>query len=427
MILETHNSNLYFDGCDTIELAKEYGTPLFVMSETAIVDKCQELKKDFLSQYENTRVAYAAKAFLTTALCKILEREGFCIDVVSGGELYTCISAGFPSEKIEFNGNNKSEEEISMAIDYQVGRIIVDNPADYQVIQRIAREKQKKARILFRITPEIKIDTHAHISTGQKDSKFGVPLNDSIFYPLIQAAIESEYIEFLGFHFHLGSQIFDNQPYINATIKTLDLIEEVRKRYNYTIQELNVGGGFGIRYTEGDSPKPYSYFLEPVMKLIYEFFDSRDLKRPSVVIEPGRSFIGESGITLYTIGNIKEIPDVRTYVSVDGGMTDNIRPALYDAVYEGAIANKMNLERHKNVTICGKCCESGDILIKNLCVPNVERGDILTVFNTGAYCFSMSSNYNKNRLPAVVLTKEGKARLIVKRQSYQDLIERELV
>lgn len=426
MILEAHNSTLYFDGCSTVSLAKEYGTPLFLVSETAIVNKCSELKRDFTGRYENTRVAYAAKAFLTKALCKIIEREGFCIDVVSGGELYTCISAGFPAERIEFNGNNKSDGEIAMAVDYGVGRIIADNPSDYQLIEKIAKAKHKKVNILFRITPEINIKSHDHISTGQKDSKFGVPLDEHVFYPLIKSAIESEYIEFLGFHFHLGSQIFENKPYTDATVKTLSLIEEIKKRYNYRIREINVGGGFGVRYTADDNPKPYSYYLEPVMNLIYEFFDQHNSERPAVVIEPGRSLIGESGITLYTIGNKKVIPDVRTYLSIDGGMTDNIRPSLYDAIYDGVIANKMDSEKEQKVTVCGKCCESGDILIKDLSVPNVEWGDILAVFNTGAYCYSMASNYNKNLLPAVVITKEGHSRLAVRRQTYNDLLEREL-
>ena len=426
MILETRSSNLYFDGCNTLDLAKEYGTPLFVISETAIVEKCNELRRDFLDKYPNTRAAYAAKAFLTKALCKIIERERLCIDVVSGGELYTCISADFPPERIEFNGNNKLEEEINMALDYGVGRIIVDNPADYQMVEKAAKAKRKKVKILFRITPEININSHDYISTGQKESKFGVPLNENIFYPLIESAIESENIDFLGFHFHLGSQIFDNKPYIAATIRTLSLVEEIKRRYNYNIQEINIGGGFGIRYTAEDRPQPYSYYLEPVMDQIYDFFDEQGLERPSVVIEPGRSLIRESGITLYTIGNKKVIPDVRTYISIDGGMTDNIRPSLYNAIYDGAVANKMDSKKVQSVTICGKCCESGDILIKDLLVPDVERGDIMAVLNTGAYCFSMSSNYNKNLLPAVVITKNGHSRLIVKRQTYHDLIAREL-
>ena len=426
MILETRNSNLYFDGCNTPDLAKEYGTPLFVISETAIVEKCNELKRDFLDKYPNTRAAYAAKAFLTKALCKIIERERLCIDVVSGGELYTCISADFPPERIEFNGNNKSEEEINMAMDYGVGRIIVDNPADYQMVEKVAKAKRKKVKILFRITPEININSHDYISTGQKESKFGVPLNENIFYPLVESAIGSENIDFLGFHFHLGSQIFDNKPYIAATIRTLSLVEEIKRRYDYNIQEINIGGGFGIRYTAEDDPQPYSYYLEPVMDQIYDFFDEHSLERPSVVIEPGRSLISESGITLYTIGNKKVIPDVRTYISIDGGMTDNIRPSLYNAIYDGVVANKMDSKKVQSVTICGKCCESGDILIKDLLVPDVERGDIMAVLNTGAYCFSMSSNYNKNLLPAVVITKNGHSRLIVKRQTYHDLIAREL-
>lgn len=417
---------LYFDGCNTVELAKKYGTPLYVLSETAIVEKCIEIRNTFLNKHKKTRVAYAAKAFLTPTMCKIVEREGLCIDVVSGGELYTAIKAEFPSERIEFNGNNKSIEEIEMAIDYGIGRIIVDGLDELDIIEKVCKEKGKKTNILYRITPGVKSDSHDYMVTGKKDSKFGIPLDSEVIFPAVEQAIKSEYVNFMGLHFHVGSQLNDNTSHLKALDITLNIVKEIYLRYEYITPEINVGGGFGIQYTKEDNSKPYSYFLDPMMEMIEKFSNSLNVERPEVVIEPGRSIIGEAGITLYTVGTIKEIPGLRKYVSVDGGMTDNIRPALYQAKYMGFVANKANELKTDIVTICGKCCESGDILIRDLHVAPLDRGDIFAVFSTGAYGYSMSSNYNKNPLPAVVLVKDGKSELIVKRQSYEDMIKNEV-
>lgn len=427
MNYEIKDGNLYFDGCNTIELAKEYKTPLYIMSETAIVEKCEEIRNSFLDKYENTRAAYAAKAFLTLGMCKLVEREGLCLDVVSGGELYTAIKADFPAEKIEFNGNNKSIEELEMAIDYGIGRIIVDGLDELDLIEKICREKGKKTNILYRITPGVRSDSHDYIVTGKKDSKFGIPLYNAIIYPAVEKAIKSQYIDFLGFHFHVGSQLHDHASHLGALDITLNLIKETMNKFDFTPKELNIGGGFGIRYTDADNKKPYSYFLDPMMEKIQKFSDDMGIQRPAVVIEPGRSIVGEAGITLYTIGTIKEIPGIRKYVSVDGGMTDNIRPALYQAVYEGIIANKADLPKKETVTISGKCCESGDILIRDIKVPTPERGDTFAILSTGAYCYTMASNYNRNQIPAVVLVKDGKSQLMVKRQSYDDIIMNDLI
>lgn len=427
MINEIKNGILYFDGCNTLDLAKEYKTPLYIMSETAIVEKCQEIRNDFLAKYENTRAAYAAKAFLTLGMCKIIEREGLCLDVVSGGELYTAIRAEFPAEKIEFNGNNKSIEELEMAIDYGIGRIIVDGLDELDLIEKICKEKNKKTNILYRITPGVRSDSHDYIVTGKKDSKFGIPLYNNIIYPAIEKALKSKYVDFLGFHFHVGSQLHDNASHLGALDIALNLIKESMEKYDFTLKELNLGGGFGIRYTDADNKKPYSYFLDPMMERIQKFFKTLGIERPAVVIEPGRSIVGEAGLTLYTIGTIKDIPGIRKYVSVDGGMTDNIRPALYQAVYEGIIANKANMPNKETVTISGKCCESGDILIKDIKIPSPERGDIFAILSTGAYCYTMASNYNRNQVPAVVLVKDGKSQLMVKRQTYDDIIMNDLI
>ncbi len=426
-MIEIKDNILYFDGCNTVELAKQYGTPLYVMSETTIVEKCTEIRETFLNRYERTRAAYASKAFLTLSMCKIIEREGLCMDVDSGEELYTAMKANFPAEKIEFNGNNKSVEELELAIDYNIGRIIVDGLDELSLIEEICKEKGKKANILYRITPGVKSDSHDYIVTGKKDSKFGIPLDDEVVFPAVEQAINSPYVNFMGFHFHVGSQLHNNESHLKALDTALKLIKDTIEKYKFVTPELNIGGGFGIKYTEEDNKKPYAYFLDPMMEKIEEFSKELNIARPEIVIEPGRSIVGEAGITLYTVGTIKDIKGIRKYVSVDGGMTDNIRPALYQAKYDGVAANKAGERKSDVVTISGKCCESGDILIKDAHVAELERGDIFAIFSTGAYNYSMASNYNKNPIPAVVLVKDGKSEVIVKRQSYDHMIENEII
>lgn len=423
---EKKNNHLFFDGCDTVQLAQKYGTPLYVFSESDIVGRCDELKDCFLNKYENTRVAYASKAFCTVAMYKIAEREGLCIDVVSGGELYTAIKANFPPERIEFNGNNKLLKEVEMAVEYGIGRIIIDGIHELELIEKVCKEKNKKMNVLYRITPGVKSNSHDYIVTGKKDSKFGIPLENEVIYPAIEAAIASKYVNFLGFHFHVGSQLFDNHSHLAALETSLKLVKDTKEKFKQVVTELNIGGGFGIAYTT-EERKTYGYFLEPVMKRIEEFSKEIGIKRPAVVIEPGRSIVGEAGISLYTVGSIKEIKGIRKYVAVDGGMTDNIRPALYQAVYQGVLANKAEEAKNDNVTVCGKCCESGDILIRDLLMGPVESGDTLAIFSTGAYGYSMASNYNKNPIPSVVLVCKGRDELIVKGQSYEDMIQNEII
>ena len=424
---EIKNGVLYFDGCSMVDLAKEYGTPLYVMSENDIRGKLHEIQADFLNKYPNTRAAYASKAFCTMAMYKICEQEGMCIDIVSGGELYTAIKAGFPAERIEFNGNNKQPQEIADALDYGIGRFIVDGLQEVALIEKICEEKGKKANVLFRVTPGVAASTHDYITTGKKDSKFGIPLDDDVFFPQVEAAIKAEHINFLGLHFHVGSQLFDNAPFLQALDIILGKAAEIKKRFGFDIKELNLGGGFGAIYTD-EERKPYAYFLDPMMKKIEEFAAEQGIERPAVVIEPGRSVVAEAGLSLYTIGSIKDIRDIRKYVSIDGGMGDNIRPALYQAQYEGLVANKALEEKDDKVTICGKCCESGDILIKDCMVPSsVCAGDLFAIFSTGAYGYSMAMTYNSNPIPAVVLVKDGKSELIVKRQSYENMISNQVM
>lgn len=424
MITEIKENVLYFDGCSTVELAEKYGTPLYVYSENAILKECNEIKNCFLEKYENTRAAYATKAFSSIAMCKIMDREGFCMDVVSGGELFTAIKAGFPAEKIEFNGNNKLREELELAIDYEIGRIIIDGLQELKLIEEICKEKNKTMNVLYRITPGVDSHTHDYITTGKKDSKFGVPLDEDVIYPAIKAAINSPYVNFKGIHYHVGSQLFDNRSHLLALETTLQLVKKTKEKFDFDLTELNVGGGFGVTYTN-EQRKPYEYFIKPIMDRIIEFSNEMGIERPAVVIEPGRSMVAEAGLSLYTVGSIKDIKGIRKYVSIDGGMTDNIRPALYQAEYKGVIANKMDQPANDVITVCGKCCESGDILIKDGKFSETEAGDILAIFSTGAYGYSMASNYNKNPIPAVVLVKDGKSAEMIKRQSYEDMIARE--
>lgn len=427
MIKEIKDNHLIWDGCDTVELAKEYGTPLYVVSQTAIENECRALQEDFIKKYENVHVAYASKAFNNLAMLKIIEKEGLGIDVVSGGELYTAIRAQFPAERIEFNGNNKSNEELEQAIDYGIGRLIVDGSQELEKIIEICRKKGKKANILFRITPEVEVETHQFISTGQKDSKFGLPLDESLLLPIIQQAIQSSEVNFYGIHFHIGSQLFDNTTHLKAAEVALQLAAMIKEKFNYEIKELNYGGGFGVRYTEDDKRQSYAYFLDPLMTLTENFCAQNGLNRPTIAIEPGRSIVAEAGISLHTIGNIKTLPGIRKYAAIDGGMTDNIRPGLYQATYTGMLANKASQALDETVTISGKACESTDILIENIQVPTIASGDIFATFTTGAYGYAMANNYNKLAIPAVVLVNKGKADIIVKRQTYEQIIQNERI
>ncbi|WP_432662864.1 diaminopimelate decarboxylase [Wukongibacter baidiensis] len=419
-------ANFEFYNVDTVKLAEKYGTPLYVVSEDHIVNKCKEIQEDFIKKYKNVRAVYASKAFLNKEMCRIIDKEGLGIDVVSGGELYVAMQAGFPMEKIIFHGNNKTINELEMAIDNNVGRIVVDNFYELDLLNSITTEKEKKIQILFRVTPGVDSHTHEYISTGQIDSKFGIPISDDMIYDAVSRTTDMKYVEFKGFHFHVGSQLLENTSHLMALETLVTIMKRTEEELGLETRELNVGGGFGIYYSNGDDPKPLRYFTDAIMEALILACEKSNLLIPEVIIEPGRWIIGEAGITLYSIGSIKEIPNVRTYVGVDGGMPDNPRTALYQAKYEAVIANKINEEKNDTVTIAGKCCESGDILIWDLKVPRLAPGDILAVKSTGAYNYSMASNYNKIPRPAVVMIKDGEDRLTVRRETYEDLIARNL-
>jgi diaminopimelate decarboxylase len=426
-MFEIKGHDLYVEQIKATDLAAQYGTPLYVLSEASLRKNLGDIKANFMDQYEDVHAAYASKALLTSAVVRIVAQEGFHLDVVSGGELYTAIHASFPMSKIIFHGNNKSDEELQMALDNGVGRIVVDNVGELHRLAAMAEKAGKKAKILFRITPGIKAGTHHYISTGQKDSKFGIALDESIIFPAIEFAIQNESIDFLGFHFHIGSQLFINDTHIAATKVAISLIKAVKDRYQYEIRELNTGGGYGIKYVEGDTPKPASYFTDAIMAALESLCETEGLVRPTIFIEPGRSIVGEAGITLYKAGAVKTIPNIRTYVAVDGGMTDNIRPALYQAKYEAIVAGRADAPSDEVVTLCGKCCESGDILIEHIPMQHIETGDILAVFSTGAYTYAMASHYNKHPNPAIVLVSGDQSYEIVKRETYEDLVSKDVI
>lgn len=415
--------NYYFSDCDTVELAKEYGTPLYVMSEDIIMERLNEIKHSFSEKYQNVQAYYASKAFLTKEMARIIKREGLGLDVVSGGELYTAKSIDFPMEKIMFHGNNKTPEEIKMALECKIGRFVSDSIYEIQLIDEIAKKMGVKADILLRVTPGVDSHTHKYISTGNIDSKFGIPIPQ--LTEAVKLAQELEGIILKGFHFHVGSQLLENESHLLAVDIMLNLIKKMKEEVGYVAQEFNLGGGFGIKYLDDTETRELSYFVDPMMNIIEKFCSENSIIRPKIFIEPGRWVVGEAGITLYKIGSIKEIPGVRTYAAVDGGFPDNPRPALYQAEYEGVIANKSDSKCNVNVTIAGKCCESGDILIWDLKVPKLQSGDILAVKSTGAYNYSMASNYNRIPKPAVVMLSKGSPRLIVKRQSYEDMLKNE--
>ena len=420
---EIKNNKLYFDGCDTTELAKKYGTPIYVMSQNGIEERINELKEQFTNKYPRTRIAYASKAFCTEGMYAILKKAGVCIDVVSGGEIYAAKQAGFPAEHVEFNGNNKLPKEIDAAVEYGVGRIIVDGLQELPLIIESCKKYKKKMNIMIRITPGVAASTHDFIVTGKKDSKFGIPLEKEIFLPIVKQILDSEYLEFTGLHMHIGSQLFENDAFLKALDVLMDWAALIKTEFNADVKEVNFGGGYGAEYTT-EERKPYSFFLDPMMELLEKRSKAIGIERPEAVIEPGRSIVAEAGITLYTIGQIKEIPGIRKYVSVDGGMGDNIRVALYQAEYEGIVANRAQEPKDDKVSICGKYCESGDIIMTDILVPkSVKMGDIFATYSTGAYGYVMASNYNNNPIPGVVLVKGGKSAWMVKPQTYEQIVQ----
>lgn len=420
-------NNMTIGGIDTVELAKEYGTPLYVLDENIIRKNCSSYVASMDKYYGgNGRILFASKAMCISELCRIVNDEKLGLDVVSGGEMYTAYKAGFPMEKVYFHGNNKTVDEINMALDFGVGRFVVDNENELETISELAKEKNVVANVLFRIKPGIDAHTHDFVKTGQIDSKFGVALETGEALEIIKKAINTENICYCGVHCHIASQVFEASPFCEAAEVMMDFIKEVKDSLGVETKELNLGGGFGVAYTENDTPIEYDRYMEAVSDVIHKKAEELDVLLPFILMEPGRSVVASAGITLYTIGNVKEIPNIRTYVSVDGGMADNPRYIMYQAEYTFEVANKANMPKTETVTIAGKCCESGDLLGEHVKLQKAQIGDTLAVLTTGAYNYSMASHYNRIPNPAVVMVKDGKSRIVVKRETYDDIIKNDL-
>lgn len=418
---------LEIGGVDAVSLTEKFGTPLYVVDEELVRRRCREFIGAFKASGLKFQVAYASKAFCTLAMCRIADEEGLSLDVVSDGELYTALQAGFPPERIHFHGNNKTPQEIDMALDAGIGCFVVDNFVELELLNAIAGERGRKVNILLRVTPGVSAHTHEYISTGQQDSKFGFDLGNGAAYRAVEEASGLPHLSLLGLHSHIGSQIFEVEGFKMAVERVMGFANKVRAELDVLFKVVNLGGGFGIRYVEGDRPLTVAEYVNAIVDSIHSSFSGQDYPIPEIWIEPGRSIVGDAGTTLYTVGTYKDIPGIRKYVAVDGGMTDNPRPALYESQYEAMLANRATDEAEEVVSIAGKCCESGDMLIWDVKLPKVQTGDILAVACTGAYNYSMANNYNRIRRPAVVFVKQGSADLAVKRESYDNLIGNDLI
>jgi diaminopimelate decarboxylase len=423
----SHNAagHLEIDGCDIVDLVAEHGTPLIVYEEKTLRDQCRRFMEAFRARTDDFEVIYASKAFCTVAICQLVEEEGLSIDVSAGGEYHTALVAGFPTERMFYHGNNKTPGELVYALDNGIGFIVVDSLDEMALLEGMAAERGERQRILLRITPGVEAHTHHYIQTGQLDSKLGFGLAEGHAVAAIRRALDSPHLELVGLHAHIGSQIFELEGFRRAIAILVDLIKETYDRYGFECRYLNVGGGLGIRYTGEDTPVTIDQYVAGKIESVRDEMARVGLPVPRILVEPGRSIVAKAGLTAYHVGSIKEVPGIRTYVSVDGGMSDNMRPMLYDAVYEAMIADRAYAPAHTVVTVAGKHCESSDILIKDATIAQPRVGDILVTPVTGAYCFSMASNYNGNPRPAVLLVNDGRARVIVERESYADLVARQ--
>ncbi len=421
------NNHLVIGKNDAVDLASEYGTPLYVIDEDLVRENCRTYKNAMDKHYGgNGMVLYANKALCTLFTCRIMAEEGLGLDVVSGGELYTAIKAKFPMERICFHGNNKTPQELEMAVENGVGHIVVDNIYELELLDTIAAKRGKVQNIMFRIKPGVDAHTHSFVQTGQIDSKFGVALENGEAFEIIEKASKLSNVKVTGIHCHIGSQIFDIEPFLKAAEVMMNFIGDIKDKLGLEIGELNLGGGYGIRYTENDDPIEYDKYIEHVSEVVKNVAKDRNVKLPFIYMEPGRSIVAPAGVTLYTVGCVKDIKDVRKYISVDGGMCDNPRYIMYESEYTAVVANNANAKPTQTVTIAGKCCESGDILLKDTKMPEIKVGDTLAVLATGAYNFSMASNYNRIPRPAMVAVSDGKAKLVVKRETYEDLLRNDL-
>ena len=419
------DGHLSIGGCDLVELVQKYATPLYVFDEETIRAVCRDYKKAF-SSYEKVNMMYASKALCSLATSALIASEGFGFDVVSGGEIYTVYKAGVDMSKVLFNGNNKSVDELLLALDVGVGRISVDNFFELSLLDELAASKNKTVDILLRITPGIECHTHEYIQTGHLDSKFGFDLTQ------IDEAVDlvlNQYknLKLHGLHAHIGSQIFETKVYHDEIEILVKELARLDKKFGLKLDEINIGGGLGVKYTESDVPPSTFEIADVILKSLNASIEKYGIEPPTLFLEPGRSIISTAGVTLYTLGSSKQVPNGKKYFAVDGGMADNARPSMYGAEYLAGVANKPGSELSQNVTIAGRFCESGDILIKNIKLPELEEGDILCVFNTGAYNYSMASNYNRVQKPAAVLVNNSQSDIIINRETLDDLISKDII
>lgn len=433
MILYNHlqvndHGHLTIGGLDTVALAKEYGTPAYILDEAVIRENCRIYKKAAAESFGSDALPlYASKALCFSAMYRIADEEGMGIDCVSGGELYTAKRAGFPANRIYFHGNNKTDQDICDALDMGVGTFVVDNSDELHALSAKAAERGIRQRILLRITPGIDPHTHRAISTGNVDSKFGNAIVTGQAMAIVKEALSLPGVELAGLHCHVGSQIFEINPFADAADIMIRFIAEIKRVCAYEIRELNLGGGLGVRYTEYDRNVDYAAAVHDIAAIITGYCQAHNITMPRIILEPGRSLVAAAGITLYTVGSVKEIPGFKNYISVDGGMPDNPRYALYQSQYTALIANRANAPRDYRATLAGRCCESGDLIGENMEIQKARRGDIVAVLVTGAYNYSMASNYNRIPRPPVILVKDGQARVAVRRETYEDLVANDIL
>ena len=419
------NHQLTIGGMSVIDLVKKHQTPLYVMDETLIRQQCQTFKTNFSHKHFKTHVIYASKAFLNLAMVELVDQEGLHLEVVSGGELYTAIKAKFPMNRVLFHGNNKSSEELTMAFKHKVGIIVVDHHAEFELISKLL-PKKNKVNLMLRVNPGIEAHTHEYIKTTKNDSKFGVSIFDKNTLTLIKKMASHPQINFLGFHSHIGSQIFEAKSFLDHALTLLSFVKQVKDQLKIEISHLNMGGGFGVKYTTEDKPLLNNSFLKNILDEMYKYVIANNLKPLTLYIEPGRAIVANAGTTLYTVGSTKTTFGGKRYVFVDGSIADHIRTVLYQAKYTALLANKMNLKPTTTFTISGKACESGDIIVREAKLPDVKTNDIIAIQTTGAYHYTMSSNYNRLTRPAVVFVKNGKSRVVVKRETYEDLLRNDV-
>lgn len=424
---EGENGRLTFAQKDTVLLAEKYGTPLMLIDEEMIRRRCRTYKTAMENSFENGALPlFASKALCFKALYRIMKEEKMGIDIVSPGELYTALKAGFPLENAYFHGNNKTDEDIRFAIGERIGYFICDNPGELSEVDKEAEKQGVKQKVLLRLTPGIDPHTHKAISTGKVDSKFGSAIETGQARDFVKKALSLENIELMGFHCHIGSQIFEYKPFCDAAKIMLKFIADMKNEFGYEAKELNLGGGMGVRYTESQPQIDYAANIGGIGKILKELCAEYGVEMPKILMEPGRSIVADSGLTLYTVGGIKKIPGFKNYVSIDGGMTDNPRYALYQSDYTVKIANRPSESPDGNYTVAGRCCESGDLIQENVPLPAPKKGDILAVFTTGAYNYSMASNYNRIPRPPIVMISGGEEKIAVKRESFEDMIRNEI-